>query len=261
MNDQEEWLTVAANAEGASWIGEKLASTLGVVGSLIPVGYESYVRIFHPVEDPNGNAVSWSQIADEARLPFSSTLQWDALATKASKSRITSVSSDLWEPERGSLDSSVFDSIGTVLRAFTPRPSRCFYGLWNGRTEARSEARAEGAANSPPVGIRSLKATPDIQGPVFEPWASSGRQYLLLEGSMVCARTLKTFMGMDQLSWMSPQFMWPQDQTWCLVTDIDFDSTLVGGSAAVAEALTSVPVVEALPISVNASLSLPVPEG
>jgi len=28
----------------------------------------------------------------------------------------------------------------------------------------------------------------------------------------------------------SPNYIWPSDKTWCLVTDIDFDSTLVGGS-------------------------------
>jgi hypothetical protein len=29
---------------------------------------------------------------------------------------------------------------------------------------------------------------------------------------------------------MSPNFIWPEDRSWLLVSDIDLDSTLVGGS-------------------------------
>ena len=44
--DRVEWLTDIHEAE---WIAPRLHPFLTDVGSVIPVGYEAYARIFHPV--------------------------------------------------------------------------------------------------------------------------------------------------------------------------------------------------------------------
>jgi hypothetical protein len=43
----------------------------------------------------------------------------------------------------------------------------------------------------------------------------------------------------------SPSLLWPQDHSWCLATEIDFDSTLVAGSADLVEAVLAAPGLEA----------------
>jgi hypothetical protein len=49
--------------------------------------------------------------------------------------------------------------------------------------------------------------------------------------------------------------IWPADRSWYLATEIDFDSTLVGGSAKLIEAILSEPSFEALSIDRQAMLT------
>ncbi len=52
----------------------------------------------------------------------------------------------------------------------------------------------------------------------------------------------------------SPSILWPDDRAWVLVSEIDFDSTVVAGSAELVAALCADPALEAFPISEGAEL-------
>ncbi|MBN8204669.1 hypothetical protein JF550_01710 [Microbacterium esteraromaticum] len=52
-----------------------------------------------------------------------------------------------------------------------------------------------------------------------------------------------------------PNILWPTDRAWVMVSEIDFDSTIVAGSAELIAALCADPLLEAAPIPVNADLS------
>ncbi|QIG38995.1 hypothetical protein G5T42_05405 [Microbacterium sp. 4R-513] len=52
----------------------------------------------------------------------------------------------------------------------------------------------------------------------------------------------------------SPSLVWPDDRAWVLVSEVDYDSTLVGGSHALVRALCTDPGLEALPIREGADL-------
>jgi hypothetical protein len=56
-----------------------------------------------------------------------------------------------------------------------------------------------------------------------------------------------------KLTWFS--MIWPADRAWFMATDIDFDSTLVGGSENLVEEILSKPEFEAFPISPSDSLT------
>lgn len=53
----------------------------------------------------------------------------------------------------------------------------------------------------------------------------------------------------------SPSLLWPDDHAWVLVTEVDYDSTVIGGSAAVVDAIVSDPELEAFVIPEGADLS------
>jgi hypothetical protein len=44
-----------------------------------------------------------------------------------------------------------------------------------------------------------------------------------------------------------PQIWWPDDRAWCVATEIDLDSTYVGGSRAFIERLMGEPELEVMP--------------
>jgi hypothetical protein len=53
----------------------------------------------------------------------------------------------------------------------------------------------------------------------------------------------------------SPSLVWPADRTWVLVTEVDFDSTVVGGSRELIAALCADSGLEALRIPAGADLT------
>ncbi|WP_243075911.1 hypothetical protein [Microbacterium sp. SS28] len=53
----------------------------------------------------------------------------------------------------------------------------------------------------------------------------------------------------------SPSLLWPADHAWVLVSEVDYDSTIVGGSPAAIRALCADPRLEALPIPAGAYLT------
>ncbi|MFC4138201.1 MULTISPECIES: hypothetical protein [unclassified Microbacterium] len=52
-----------------------------------------------------------------------------------------------------------------------------------------------------------------------------------------------------------PNLLWPEDRSWVMVSEIDFDSTVVAGSAALIAALVADPALEAFVIAEDADLS------
>jgi hypothetical protein len=53
----------------------------------------------------------------------------------------------------------------------------------------------------------------------------------------------------------TPSLIWPADDSWFVVTDVDFDSTLVGGSAALIDAIVKSPNLEAWHVRPTDSLA------
>ena len=53
----------------------------------------------------------------------------------------------------------------------------------------------------------------------------------------------------------SPSLLWPEDHAWVLVSEVDFDSTIVAGSPALIEALCADEHLEALPLPEGADLT------
>ncbi|MDT0157845.1 hypothetical protein Q9R19_09445 [Microbacterium sp. ARD32] len=52
-----------------------------------------------------------------------------------------------------------------------------------------------------------------------------------------------------------PSLIWPEDRAWVVVSEIDYDSTIVGGSADLIRAICDDPAIEALPVPENADLT------
>ena len=53
----------------------------------------------------------------------------------------------------------------------------------------------------------------------------------------------------------TPSLVWPADHAWVLVTEVDYDSTIVGGTPALIAALCADPALEALPLREGAALT------
>jgi hypothetical protein len=71
----------------------------------------------------------------------------------------------------------------------------------------------------------------------------AGRDYRVMVAPMLMSALFDRPDGpWGELS--SPNLMWPSDQRWCIGTEIDFDSTIVGGSESLVGNLLDSPEIE-----------------
>lgn len=80
------------------------------------------------------------------------------------------------------------------------------------------------------------------------------REYLLGRGPLDAALGVGHQISDDWFAPQSPNLFWPDDRAWCVATDIDFDSTLVGGPNQLIKDLLANPTLEAWQVNPGDSL-------
>ncbi|SEB49745.1 hypothetical protein SAMN04489806_0863 [Paramicrobacterium humi] len=131
---------------------------------------------------------------------------------------------------------------------------------WNGAQWVRGQAATARASfgTEPQVGGGLLPREVAV-GARLELDEGTGRPYILFEAA---ANDFADPKWVSEAPWngsprwpQSPSLLWPDDHAWLLATEIDFDSTLVGGSTALIRELVQTPGIEALPLRPDADLS------
>jgi hypothetical protein len=120
------------------------------------------------------------------------------------------------------------------------------------------EARPGLAPHQPEPGSGVL-AREVAAGPRFDLHGDTGRNYVLFEAGandFADAAWPGRAPWVDNPMWaQSPSILWPDDHSWVLATEIDFDSTLVAGTTALIRELVQAPDLEVLPIRADADLT------
>jgi hypothetical protein len=68
-----------------------------------------------------------------------------------------------------------------------------------------------------------------------------GRDYLLFHGPLSAASRIGHQVTDSWFLPQSPSLLWAADESWLLATEIDFDSTLIGGSRPLIDAVLNAP--------------------
>jgi hypothetical protein len=232
------------------WIAGRLRGPVGTVGSVVPRDFAAYARVLHPVDGSDDVPVTrWAQVcALTGRIPHA-LMQWKAIATPAAGSPLATSKSgpsdevDVW---RGSLDPEALGVLLDVLEPFTGG-QECFHALWEGWGWDGAGVAVASASTTgeppPPVPTPRPAIAPEVwHGPRLR---LPGRDYLLFSGPLSAALRTGHQLTATWFDPQSPNLLWPRDRSWCLASEIDFDSTLVAGSAPVIEAVLAAPGLEA----------------
>jgi hypothetical protein len=205
----------------AAWIGPRLHPFAQDIGSVIPHGFAAYARIFHPVELDGSRRERWTDVAARNGRIVHSEMQFHMIA--APRGQTPSVDYNRGnQPGMGTLLVEQRRVLVEHLRQATTTQELCWFAMWEGF----------GGLND--GGIRERVKLPN-------------RNYLLYSG--VIDRALESPMDpFDQ----SPNLWWPEDRAWFVATEIDFDSTFVGGDDRLIAALVTDSRLEALPIALSA---------
>lgn len=241
------------------WIEPELTGEIGAVTNLVPARFEAYVRILHPAATSDGVPVRWNDVAVALGRDMHALRQWHVLVGRPDPDDIETSDWDGADPECGDLEPEILEPLCVLLGQHTKNAGHCFFGLWTGTTTMVFHFQAGGGEDY--GGVEMPASVADIPGPRFDLPPDAGREYLLLSGPLSAAVEIAKADVTTGLGPTSPNLIWPEDRSWFVATEIDFDSTLVGGSEALIESIVESKEIEAWRVGPADSLAADADEG
>jgi hypothetical protein len=226
----------AADAGPARWIASRLSDQFGAVTRTVPAGYAAYARIFHPADPGAERQLRWSEVAGANGRVMHALAQYARISTpppgqtQAPGRPGPEALAGISDPDTGELDPTCLRSLHEVLARHTPASAPCWFAMPAGAGQAGGYVASFGAG-SPPAPPRPAPAAwqLDPRAPEFE---LPHRSYQLYAGPLADVLRTGRWVTDDWFLPQSPSLFWPDDTTWCAASETDFDSTLVGGPAA-----------------------------
>jgi hypothetical protein len=257
-------LTIVDGSAAGAWIRPKLGGRFGAVTRQVPKGFDAYVRIFHPASDPAGNPVAWADVARVRGTTPHSEMQWHAILGLRSADELRSSyrpgdgSGVNWagsDPPIGGMDLETLDALCEVLAAHTADTTQCFFGLCAIHSWLDSFADEE---LLPLLELPWDRKHIVLSGPlsavnqILYDWSNSLQFTFTLQGSEGLPPKQDP---MELLQREAPNLIWPEDRSWFVASEVDFDSTLVGGTAALVDGIRECATLEARRVKPTDSLA------
>lgn len=260
----------ADSAAPAEWIVRSIHPFAQDVGAIVPEGFEAYSRVFHPAgryrDLPSYRSVTWAEIARANGKEVHAEMQFEFLVPSECfdhAKNCRSTQAGLWDapPTEGELDGDLAGELSRLLSRHTSSPSLCYFAYWNGwgdSTLAMPPPTTADERNRQIEILRSyetgdvFRGTPRGMRDEAATFSIPGRDFFLFEGDLAEATT-----GWSSDDDQCASMWWPADRSWCVATEIDFDSTYVGGSKDCTDALLDDASLEALNTSVHDRIGRP----
>lgn len=212
------------------------------VGSLVPTGFEAYVRVLHPAGAGGMTPeVTWREVAEASGRTYHPLMQWRQIKEPDPDALGMDRLSDPWP---GHLWTEDCQALYSILGNWTSTPTTCWVGIWEGfgtlgapsggavgilRARRGGRQRPEDVEHAAMIASWEEAAARVRRSPKFH---HPARAYLLARGpcSAMCELTRPPLR-------VTPSIAWPDDRAWCVASEIDFDSTLVAASRKCADTL------------------------
>ncbi len=242
----------------ADWLVAQLTGFGAIVRQLVPATFPRFARVLHRPDqgmpDPDAPA-SWAAVAQRHGTTLHAAAQYDALARGSVDH----------QPPFGSLDRMTLPALRDVLARHTSTPERCWSALWHGLGSSPRSWQAAPTFHLPHRDYWLFAGTldalvglaVDLEHAGMEEEAAAGQLQLTTLGpgpvtpeqQHAFTRASRAHGGVQ-----SPHLWWPEDRTWCVATEIDLDSTVVAGSAALVAEVLAAPDLEAFEVTADTSL-------
>ncbi len=239
------WMSVdwSDDVSAGTWIAQRLHAFGSDVGAVVPPVFDAYCRVLHPawrVEDRQSSKVRWATLVRSADRTLRGTTQFEELV----------LPQGVEPPSVGRLEADELSALLEVLADSTDTVGDCWFGIWAGfgwiqGGDAIAELNPDRTADR--VGVRTFSGLKATQAKLQIP----GRDLLLYRGPVWAAAA---FVEPPVLQ--TPNLWWPQDRAWCVASDIDLDSTYVGGAHELVDELLRDARLESLPVRVYDTISV-----
>lgn len=243
--------------------------------------WERFAAAGHEIDT---ESVTWRQVADALGSRFDALDSWGSLSAVPGHDDLRDGAGWRYQdPDEGTLDPGVLTAVARALTAHTETPDDGFAAVWDGwgglvgARAAPSGVSAVYSESGIPEHHAVLRASfkDAFNAPlrkagwrpgVLSDEISRGPRLDLPTRSHVLFRAAPTAWADDgwpetvpwnepDAPWLhSPSLIWPDDRAWVVVTEVDADSTIVGGTAALIRALEAADGVEASEVPEGAGL-------
>ncbi len=232
----------ASGAEG-QWIADALEPVLkkpecfGAVAATIPGHYEAYARILHRVSGNSTPEIRWADVAEQKGTTLHPAVQFHRLAGTELYGNAVLDGAVYGRPSQGELDETQLAALAKILAGHTGAGQAVFQAVWVGW--GGFEPGNDGIPSGPGVRLR-------VAGGLREYWVFRGTM-----AELACPPWREDVASPHS---ETPNLAWAADRSWCLATEIDFDSTLVGGTAELIAAVVHSRELEALEVTPSTNL-------
>lgn len=261
---QSNDLKVTDGATAGAWVKPRLGGEFGAVTLQVPQGFEAYARLFHPASDPAGNPVRWADVAKVCGTIPHGKMQWHAILGLADADELggsyspNDGSGVEWagsDPPIGAMDIETLDALCEILADHTADAAHCFFGLCT----IQSWLDSFSAEELPPL----LKLPYDRNHIILTGPLSAIDQIVYdWSGSLHMTLVDKEDIGQptrpdpsEFLQREAPNLIWSADHSWFVASEVDFDSTLIAGSATFIDAIVESPKLESWQVGPADSLA------
>ncbi len=248
-----------------AWIKPALEGDWGGrVKNLVPQVFEAYARIFHPAHDVDGSDVTWTEVARRLGAVSHREMQWHAIVGSWDPSNFTDSRWTGGDPYPGDLVEEKMDLLCGILARHTATTDNVYFGIstihagvrdeWPDATLYEQHARDWVVLHGP------LGAVDEIA--VSDRHPGIGVLYFYPKGEA----PPPDYQPPERWRRRTPDLIWPEDRAWFVQTEVDFDSTVLGGSRALIDELLATPELEVWEVDGEVSLQAdadelnPVPE-
>ena len=228
---QPKELTLLLDATPGRWVEEALGSRFRHVEALVPKGYAAYARLFHPALTREGRHVRWSTVAEWSGKTYHSLMYFGGISVPKSG---YGTADRPWahDPEEDRIEPEDIVALSGFLSNYTGTPDEYYFAVWDGygSFSAGASALMTTSGGIPLLPSVDVEKTQRVNG--------VHREYLIYSGPP----SFNDFFDFPGLE--GPNIWWPADRSWCVSTDIDLDSTYIGGSEECIENLINHPSLE-----------------
>ncbi|GEL22719.1 hypothetical protein PSU4_16730 [Pseudonocardia sulfidoxydans NBRC 16205] len=150
-------------------------------------------------------------------------------------------------PDMGNLGRATLDAL---LRLLDDPQTPSFFALWEGFGWIHGSPFVVIVGSDrkvPPALPREVVDGPRLRLPY--------RDHIVFSGSLREAVRFGRTWSWGEFETQSPTLFWAADRSWCVASEIDFDSTLVGGTVGLIDAILRSPDLDAWPVDPDDSLA------
>jgi hypothetical protein len=250
-------LTAIDGTEAGAWIASSLGGKPGAVSEHVPPVFDAYARVFHRAGDSEGKNVTWGEVAKRLGRTAHPEMQWHQLVGSSDPDNFARSKWTGSDPRIGEMEIEELDRLCRVLPGHIADSESCFFGLCviNGWVE---DALSSDERSKPQLKLPLGRDHVVFSGPlsaVDQIGAADANRLGLLEFGADSTKAKPEPSPTGRLWRKAPHLIWPTDRSWLVVSEVDFDSTLVGGTTQLVEALVADPSLEVYEVEPNTSLT------